>query len=150
MNRGWLAVATLVLIAPSVVAGGQSAAADRNGSWFKAEPAIRMARLRALTDADLDRWVVAARKSDPGASRQIGLVLMRFDPLFDAKNQPVKGAVAKYSERLAQLSTAIVEQWRPSGVDFMFAAIGLTAEDAFFPSEKFDVSAFRQFLAKFK
>jgi hypothetical protein len=144
----------ILLFSVTSVAQQSDAADKRGGSWFNNVRATFLERLSGLEKGDLDRWESAATKSTsvPGVRRaDLGLLMPKFNPLWDSKNKLVSGAVSKYANRLEQVPATAVEQWRIlTGASQLVATVSLIAENELFPQERFSEKAFQVFAAKFR
>jgi hypothetical protein len=143
----------MVIVAMASVGAQKSAAADKQAaSWFNNGRDSFLQRMPAMQKEDVDVWEAAAKKAGIDASRaSLGFTIPKFNPLFDAKNQVVAGAMAKYAKRFEQLPAKAVEDWAAlTGGDKLVVALSLTAENNLFPGEKFSEPAFRTLATKFK
>ena len=104
-----------------------------------------------LSADDLTLWEAAAKKAGLVASRQdLFFILPKFNPLFDANDKFIGGAIAKYAKRLEQIPTKAIDEWTAqTGGDRLMAAISLTAENSVFPNEKYSDSGLRGLATKF-
>lgn len=153
MTRTTAVLIVLVLVASVGVAAQKSAAATRQaGSWFTNGEDNFLKRTPALQKHDIDVWEAAATKAGIKADRaDLAFGIPKFNPLFDAKNQVVAGAMSKYSKRLAQLSAKTIQQWAAlTGGEPLLVALSLTAENSVFPGERFSDAGFRALMARFK
>jgi hypothetical protein len=101
VNKTICGLVVLVLAGSAGVAAQKSPAAARQaGSWFNTGGDTFLRRTPALQKHDVDVWEVAARKAGIAADRaDLAFTIPKFNPLFDAKDQVVAGAMAKYSKR---------------------------------------------------
>ena len=145
--------ALALTIGPLLAQQYTQVADKRAASWFdKGESMTRkINRLHALQKRDMDMYEKAFTKALPGVSNRtdIGFAILKFNVLFDAKDQVLAGAVIKYTRRLEQLPANVVDEWHTlTGASSPYDAFSLTAEDALFPREKFSEQAFKSLVSR--
>lgn len=150
-NRIMITLIFLIITAP-LVAQKSSAAEKRAGIWFNNVRDTFLKRLQEVDSVEFKLWLTTATKAVP--DRDINDVLfsmMHFNPLWNSKNKPVSGAVAKYTKRWEQIPANVAAKWKlRTGAKALYADVSLSAENELFPKEKFSEAAFKVFVIKFK